>query len=86
MEEDGRDRKGDDEGHPHAFGAKTEGAYPQPLPKGKGVIKCRIYSEGQGDTYIGEEGDTHGDAYILNAPQHGGSDTLESVGKLEERA
>ena len=62
------------------------GAYPQPLPKGKGVIKCQIYSEGQGDTYIGEEGDTHGDAYILYAAQHSGTDALQSVGKLEERA
>ena len=71
MEEDGGNSKGDDEGHPHAFGAKAgrEG---------------QIYSEGQGDTYIGEEGDAHGDAYILNDPQNGGSDTLESVGKLEE--
>ena len=86
MEEHGRDSECDDKRQPHPFGAESEGAYPQPLPKGKGVIKCQIYSEGQGDTYIGEEGDTHGDAYILNAPQHGGSDTLESVGVLEERA
>ena len=73
MEEHGRDSECDDKRQPHAFGAKTgrEG---------------QIYSEGQGDTYIGEEGDTHGDAYILYAAQHSGTDALQSVGKLEERA
>ena len=72
MEEDRGDRKCDDERHPHTFSAKAEG-------------EGQIQAEGQGDTYIGEEGDTHGDAYILDTPQHGGSDTLQAVGVLEER-
>ena len=71
MEEYGRNGEGDDECQPHAFSAEFE-------------IERECQSQRQGDTDIREERDAHRYAHVLYTTQHGCTDTLESVGILEQ--
>lgn len=67
----GRDGEADDKGYPHALGPKSEG-------------EGQHDAQRQGHQQIGDIGDAHGYAHILDAAEHRRTDALEAVGILKQ--